>query len=190
MQKPKDSDQELVFDFIDMGLRYLEGGRGNPKFKPMVLWALQNIPALRRMIGPPDHSPNFFHFLSEKAKKAIEGIATEEERKKILEKILIEDKRVTSTLIREWMKENKIPLRDFESTKVRLNREKVDMPEEIAGDIGMILFHIQSNGKFIEPTKATSWTVHPEDFKEMLTSASLSQESQVLEQLKEKFYER
>ena len=171
MQKPKDPDQDLVFDFIDMALRHLDGGRGNPKFKPMVLWALQNIPALRRMIGPPDHSPNFFHFLSEKAKKAIEGVATEEERKKILEKILIEDKRVTSTLIREWMKKNKIPLRDFESTKVRLNREKVDMPEKIAGDIGMTLFHIQTNGKFIGPTKAKFWTVHPEDFEKMLDDA-------------------
>ncbi|MGI9458410.1 MAG: hypothetical protein ACR2NF_00290 [Pirellulales bacterium] len=168
MQKPQDSDQELVFYFIDMALRHLEGGRENPKFKPMVLWALQNIPALRRIIGPLDHSPNFFHFLSEKAKKAIEGVATEEERKKILEKILIEDIRVTSTLIREWMKENKIPLRDFESTKARLNREKVDMPEEIAGDIGMTFFHIQTNGKSIEPTKAKFWTVHPEDFEKML----------------------
>lgn len=168
MQKPKDQDQELVFDFIDMALRHLDGGRENPKFKPMVLWALQNIPALRRMIGPPDHSPNFFHFLSEKSKKATEGVATEEERKKILEKILIEDKRVTSTLIREWMKENKIPLRDFESTKVCFNREKVGMPEEIAGDIGMIFFHIQTNGKFIGSTKAKFWTVHPKDFEKML----------------------
>ena len=52
------------------------------------------------------------------------------------------------------------------------------------------LHHIlddEDDDEFITPS---STPPDPEDFKEMLTSASLSQESQVLEQLKEKFYER
>ena len=36
-------NKELLADFIEMAGRYLEGGADNPKFKPIVMWALQNI---------------------------------------------------------------------------------------------------------------------------------------------------
>ena len=46
--------KKLLADFIGIAGRYLEGSANNPKFKPIVAWALQNIQALRRMIGPPE----------------------------------------------------------------------------------------------------------------------------------------
>lgn len=177
MQKPQDSDQEIVFDFIDMALRHLEGGRENPRFKPLVLWALQNIPALRRTIGPPDHSPNFFHFLSEKAKKEIEGVATEEERKAKLDKILNENKRNTKKLVKEFIAENNWPTRDLEKKRRSLKREEVYIPREIKGEVGLTIFHIQTNGNFLEQTKtAKFWAVHDADFEKMLDDAPTTPE--------------
>ena len=40
----------ILADFIKMAGRYLEGGADNPKFKPIVAWALENIPLLNEQI--------------------------------------------------------------------------------------------------------------------------------------------
>ena len=78
MQKPKDPDLDLIANFVQMVGRYLEGGVDNPKFKPIVAWALQNISLLERELIP-NSTPSFGDFLARKARKAAMEIEDGEE---------------------------------------------------------------------------------------------------------------
>ena len=50
MPKPQNEYLRLTAKFVQMASRYLAGGVDDPKFKPIVRWALQSIPFLNEQI--------------------------------------------------------------------------------------------------------------------------------------------
>ena len=122
----------LLADFIEMAARYLEGGADNPKFKPIVMWALQNITYLEHEFSNEVNSFGNFEAgrLLEAAKKHPAG----EQRQEAIEKIT---NAMQTDRIKAWLQATGQHITQKDSKKKELERQRKrfnDIPEELRED--------------------------------------------------------
>ena len=119
-------------NFIAMAGRYLEGGADNPKFHPIVMWALQNIPYLEREFPDEEDKKNTFgNYEAGKLLEAATKHPAGEQRQEAIEKI-------TNTMetdrIEAWLRATGQHISQKDSVKKDLERQRKrfnDIPEEL-----------------------------------------------------------
>lgn len=163
MQKPKDPDQNLIANFVQMAGRYLAGGVDDPKFKPIVRWALQNIPFLNEQIV---ETSDFNNWDAGQILKARMEDRLDEYHKRAIDKRIDDFIDATEGLSPD----------DHEQIRrehYRRQKESKDMPDELRTEIEDILVHTQNDGKYLELSnkKQKFWAEHDADFEKMLDDA-------------------
>ena len=160
MQKPKDPDLDLIANFMQMAGRYLEGGVDDPKFKPIVRWALQNIPFLNEQIVEASAFNNWDAGQFFKAR--MEDRLDEYHKRSI-------DKRINDFI------DATEGLSDDDHEQIRrgfFRRQKAskDLPDDLRTEIEDIIIHTQTDGKYLELSKKKQkfWAEHDADFERML----------------------
>ena len=139
MQKSKDPDQDLIADFVQMAGRYLAGGVDDPKFKPIVRWAIQNIPFLNEEIV---EASAFNNWDTGQFLKAAMDKRGDEYHKRSIEKRIHDFIDITEGLSPE----------DYEQIRREHYRRKSpagNLPDDLRTEINDILVHTQSKGAYL-----------------------------------------
>jgi hypothetical protein len=138
----------LLADFIEMAGRYLEGGADNPNFKPIVAWALQNIPYLDRELSNEANTLGRYEAgrILEAATKNPEG----EQRQEAIEKIT---NAMETDRIKAWLQATGQHISQKDSTKKELERHRKrfnDIPLKLREDVIEIIFHTRTGGDMLD----------------------------------------
>ena len=112
-------NKELLADFIEMAGRYLEGGADNPKFKPIVLWALQNIPYLEREFSKEKNT--FGNYEAGEILEAATKDPAGEQRQEAIEKIT---NAMETDRIEAWLRATGQHISQKDSVKKELERQR------------------------------------------------------------------
>ena len=163
MQKPKDPDLDLITNFIGTAGRYLEGGADNPKFKPIVAWALENIPLLNEQIV---EASAFNNWEAGQLLKAAMDKRLDEYHKRAIDKRIDDFIDATEGLSPD----------DHEQIRqgyYRRQKASKSLPDELRTEIEDIIIHAQTHGKYLELSKEKQkfWAEHDADFEKMLDDA-------------------
>lgn len=154
-------------DFIEMAGRYLEGGADNPKFKPIVLWALQNIPYLEREFSKEKNT--FGNYEAGKILEAATKYPAGEQRQEAIEKIT---NAMETDRIKAWLQTTGQHITQKDSKQKELERHRKrfnDIPAELREDVIEIIFHTRTGGEMLDyfkhlvEKKAKYWAVQEED---------------------------
>ena len=136
MQKPKDPDQDLIADFVQMAGRYLAGGVNDPKFKPIVRWALQNIPFLNEQIV---EASDFNNWDAGQFLKAAMDKRGDEYHKRSIEKRIHDFIDITEGLSPDDHAQ-------IRQEYYRRQKASKDLPDELRTEIEDIIIHTQAQG--------------------------------------------
>ena len=123
----------LIANFIGIAGRYLEGGAENPKFQPIVAWALQNYPLLYEDINEAQDFSNWRAEQQVKGNGEVLNLSIENQIYKFIEARGL----------------NLNEKAGIESEYYRRRNERKKIPEDLADEIEDILIHTQTKGAYL-----------------------------------------